>query len=193
MEELNAWVTGYKIPVGALGKDFFDWFTSTFEVFFDLVSAGLKTAIEQTVAALLVLPEPVFILIVAGLAFFLQRSWKLGLFVLLGLLFIWNQNLWKEMVETLVLVVYSTAVSLLIGIPIGVIAARRVWIYPVMNPVLDLMQTMPTFVYLLPALILFSLGVVPGLVATVIFAVPAPIRLTYLGLSEVNKSLIEAG
>jgi glycine betaine/proline transport system permease protein len=193
MEELSAWITGYKIPVGPVGKQFFDWFTDTFEVFFDLVSVGLRAAIEQTEAALLALPEPVFILLFAALAFFLQRSWKLALFVALGMLFIWNQDLWEEMIETLVLVVYATGVSLLIGIPIGIYASRKSWMFPVLSPVLDLMQTMPTFVYLLPALILFGLGVVPGLVATVIFAVPAPIRLTYLGISEVNKALVEAG
>lgn len=193
MEELNAWITGFKIPVGPLGKQFFDWFTEAFGVFFDMISAGLRFAIEQTATGLLALPEPVFILLIVALAYFRQRSWKLALFVALGLLFIWNQNLWRETIDTLVLVVYSTAVSLLIGIPIGIFAARRTWIYSGLNPVLDLMQTMPTFVYLLPALILFGLGVVPGLVATVIFAVPAPIRLTYLGISEVNKALVEAG
>jgi len=78
-------------------------------------------------------------------------------------------------------------------VPIGILATQRPWVYPALSPVLDMMQTIPTFVYLVPTLILFGLGLVPGLIATIIFAVPAPIRLTYLGISEVPKALVEAG
>src|SRR3546814_11243686 len=82
---------------------------------------------------------------------------------------------------------------MLIGVPVGIAAAHRSWLYTVVRPVLDLMQTIPTFVYLIPTLILFGLGVVPGLISTVIFAIPAPIRLTYLGIASVPKALVEAG
>jgi glycine betaine/proline transport system permease protein len=80
-----------------------------------------------------------------------------------------------------------------LGVPLGIAAARRPWLFAAMRPVLDLMQTIPTFVYLIPALILFGLGMVPGLIATVIFAIPAPIRLTHLGITSTPKTLIEAG
>jgi len=95
--------------------------------------------------------------------------------------------------ETLSLVVSATLVSVVIGVPIGIAAAHRPWLFTILRPILDLMQTIPTFVYLIPTLILFGLGVVPGLISTVIFAIPAPIRLTHLGISAVSKHLVEAG
>jgi glycine betaine/proline transport system permease protein len=94
--------------------------------------------------------------------------------------------------ETLALVLAATGVSMVVGVPIGIAAARRPWLYSVVRPILDLMQTIPTFVYLIPALILFGLGMVPGLIATVIFAIPAPIRLTRLGIISTPPSLVEA-
>jgi glycine betaine/proline transport system permease protein len=90
-------------------------------------------------------------------------------------------------------VVFATFVCMAVGVPVGIAAAHRPWLYTGIRPVLDLMQTIPTFVYLIPTLILFGLGVVPGLISTVIFAIPAPIRLTYLGVSAVPRPLIEAG
>jgi glycine betaine/proline transport system permease protein len=153
----------------------------------------LRVPIEGTVDLLLAVPPIVFILLAAALAWFLQRSWMLALFTILGLAFILNQGLWEPMIETVVLIVFATAISLAIGVPIGILATQRPWVYPALSPVLDMMQTIPTFVYLVPTLILFGLGLVPGLIATIIFAVPAPIRLTYLGISEVPKALVEAG
>ena len=110
-----------------------------------------------------------------------------------GLLLIINLGFWEETTETLALVLASTAVCMLIGVPVGVAAARREWLYAILRPILDLMQTIPTFVYLIPALILFGLGLVPGLVATVIFALPSPIRLTRLGIASTPRQLLEAG
>jgi glycine betaine/proline transport system permease protein len=128
-----------------------------------------------------------------ALAWWLQKSWRLALAVAIGLLFIINQGLWQETVETLVLVVAATAVSMAIGVPIGIWAAHKPRVYGVLHPLLDLMQTMPTFVYLIPVLILFGLGIAPGLIVTVIFAMPSPIRLTYLGIISVPKPMLEAG
>src|SRR6201999_4341514 len=108
-------------------------------------------------------------------------------------LFILNQGYWPETLETLSLVTVAALLSTLIGVPLGIAAAHRPRLYPVLGPVLDLMQTLPTFVYLIPALVLFGLGVVPGVISTVIFAMPAPIRLTHLGISSVPKALLEAG
>jgi glycine betaine/proline transport system permease protein len=193
MDGVEQAISGNKIPLGAWGKVAVDWTTANFEWFFDGISVGLLVPIEASVDLLVATPAIVLIVIIAAVAYLLQRSWWLVLFVVLGLLLILNQGLWEEMLETLVLIVYATVVSLLIGIPIGILAARRPWLYRFLSPILDMMQTIPTFVYLVPVLILFGLGLVPGIVATVVFAVPAPIRLTYLGISQVSKALIEAG
>jgi glycine betaine/proline transport system permease protein len=104
-----------------------------------------------------------------------------------------NLGYWNETIETLALVVFATAFCMLLGVPIGIAAAHRAWLYTAIRPILDMMQTIPTFVYLIPTLILFGLGAVPGLISTIIFAIPAPIRLTYLGVASVPKPLIEAG
>ena len=126
------------------------------------------------------------------LAYAMRRSIPIALFTLLGLLLIVNLGYWEETTETLALVITATAACMLIGIPLGIAAARRDWVYAALRPVLDLMQTIPTFVYLIPALILFGLGMVPGLIATVIFALPAPIRLTRLGIASTPDALKEA-
>ena len=115
------------------------------------------------------------------------------MFTALGLLLIVNQGYWEETTETLALVIAAAVVCMGLGVPIGIAAARRPWLFRALSPVLDLMQTIPTFVYLIPALILFGLGMVPGLIATVIFAIPAPIRLTHLGITSTPTALIEAG
>ena len=106
---------------------------------------------------------------------------------------IMNLGYWEATLETLALVLCATLVSVAIGVPTGIAAAHRPWLYTAIRPLLDLMQTIPTFVYLIPTLVLFGLGMVPGLISTVIFAIAAPIRLTHLGVSSVPKQLIEAG
>ena len=118
---------------------------------------------------------------------------KICLFVILGFLFILNQGYWEETTETLSLVIASAVVCMVVGVPLGVFAAHHPNVSSFLRPILDLMQTIPTFVYLIPALILFGLGMVPGLIATVIFALPAPIRLTELGVKSTPQPLIEAG
>lgn len=193
MDPITEWISSVKIPVGRWGKQFFDFLTGNFEWFFDSLADGLTFILNGLISILLWFPPIVVILAIVALAWYIQRSWKLALFVLAGLLFILNQNLWKETVETLVLVVSAAAASMAIGVPIGIWAAHKPRVWSWLNPVLDLMQTMPTFVYLIPVLILFGLGVAPGLLVTVIFAAPAPIRLTYLGITSVPKPMLEAG
>lgn len=198
MEWLNAldqWISARenRIPIGEWSKSFVEWATTNFEAFFDGITTGLRFVLEGTVDVLSSLPPLVLIVLLAALAYFLQRSWKLALFTLLGFLLILNFGLWKAAVETLSLVLYATLVSLMIGVPIGILSARRPGVYQMISPILDLMQTLPTFVYLVPVLIFFGLGPVPGLIASVIFVVAAPIRLTYLGISQVQKPLVEAG
>lgn len=186
------WITEFKIPVGPWAKSFVDWLTSNGEWFFNQVAFLLSSAID---GLLFVLQKPHPLIVIAAItaiAFWLRRSIAVAVFTCLGLLLIVNQDYWKETTETLALVLAATFVCMVIGIPLGIAAARRPWIYAAMRPVLDLMQTIPTFVYLIPALILFGLGMVPGLIATVIFAIPAPIRLTRLGIISTPPSLVEA-
>lgn len=193
MEPIVKLITDHKIPVGPLGKKFFAFLTTNFSAFFDTLASGLTFILEGMANVLLWFPPLILIAAIVALAYYLQKSWKLALGVALGLLFILNQGLWKQTVETIVLVCAAASMSMLIGVPLGIWAAHNPRVYKFMLPVLDLMQTMPTFVYLIPVLILFGLGVAPGLIVTVIFAAPAPIRLTHLGITSVPRPLIEAG
>ncbi|WP_299860251.1 choline ABC transporter permease subunit [uncultured Hoeflea sp.] len=186
-------LTAWKIPVGQWGKAFFSFLTDNFEFLFDAIADSLKFLLDAMIDGLLWLPPIIVVLAIAAAGWRIQKSWKLGLGIILGLMFIINQNLWKETVETLVLVISAAFMSMAIGVPIGIWLAHRPKLYGYVQPILDLMQTMPTFVYLIPVLILFGLGLAPGLLVTIIFASPAPIRLTYLGITSVPKPMIEAG
>lgn len=186
------WLTDHKIPVGKTAKSIFDWLQHHGSWFFD----GLAEWGERLIDAILWLlqtPHPlVIVAIFVALTWYLQRSWKICLLVFLGFLFIINQDYWEEMTESLTLVLSSCLVCMAVGVPIGIAAAHRPRLYQFMQPILDLMQTLPTFVYLIPAIVFFGIGMVPGLLATVIFVLPAPIRLTYLGVASTPKPLLEA-
>jgi glycine betaine/proline transport system permease protein len=188
-----AWVADNKLPLGEHIAIFVELLTANAAGFFDLISEGLGATITSLTDVLLWVPPLVLIALIAGLAYYLQRSVKLVAFVVLALLLVVNLGYWQASMETLSLVICATLVCLMVGIPIGIAAAHRPWLEASLRPLLDLMQTIPTFVYLIPTLILFGLGVVPGLISTVIFALPAPIRLTTLGIASVPKTLIEAG
>lgn len=182
-----------KILVGKWGKALIELIVEWFQWFFDALKISLNFLVEGATSLLLLLPPIVLAALIAALAFRLQRSYKLALAVLIGLLFIINQGLWKETVQTLVLVVAATAISMSIGVPLGIWAAHKPRVWQFLQPTLDLMQTMPTFVYLIPILILFGLGAAPALIVTIIFAMPAPVRMTYLGITSIPKPMIEAG
>jgi glycine betaine/proline transport system permease protein len=113
--------------------------------------------------------------------------------IAIGLLFILNQGLWKQTISTLVLVVAAAAASMAIGVPIGIWTAHKPKAYRVIQPILDFMQTMPTFVYLIPILALFGLGAAPGLIVTILFVIPTAVRMTHLGMTSVPTSIVEAG
>jgi glycine betaine/proline transport system substrate-binding protein len=187
------WIVGHKIPVGdwmAVGIDY----VKTHGTFlFDGISILIRGMVGAVTAILRALPAPALIVAAAVLAWGLRRSLPLAAFVALALLFILNQGYWEATLDTLALVLVATLASTAIGVPVGIAAAHRPRLFAALRPVLDLMQTLPTFVYLIPTLVLFGLGVVPGLISTVIFALPAPIRLTHLGISSVPKPLLEAG
>jgi glycine betaine/proline transport system permease protein len=183
----------WKIPVGQWGKAIIDFVITYFEWFFDGIKNGMNWLVEGTTWLLLLCPPFVLAVLITALVYYVRRSKWLALGVLLGLLFIINQNLWKETVQTLVLVIYATALSMALAVPLGIWAAHKPRVWRVVQPVLDLMQTMPTFVYLIPVLILFGLGAAPALIVTIIFAMPAPVRMTYLGLTSIPKPMLEAG
>ena len=186
------YLTDNRIPIGGWAKAFVDWLTTNFELFFDQLARFLS-GVVAVLLWVLQTPHPLIVVaVITAAAWWFRRSLGVALFTFLGLLLIVNQGYWKETTETLALVLAATGVSMVVGIPLGIAAARRPWFYSMLRPALDLMQTIPTFVYLIPALILFGLGMVPGLIATVIFAIPAPIRLTRLGIISTPPSLVEA-
>jgi glycine betaine/proline transport system substrate-binding protein len=187
------WIVSHKIPVGDAMATAIDAIKTHGTYLFDGISVVIRGLVNGVTAALRMLPAPALIVGLAALAYALRRSWTLTAFVALALLFILNQGYWIATLETLSLVMVATLASAAIGVPLGIAAAHRPRVFAALRPVLDLMQTLPTFVYLIPTLVLFGLGVVPGLISTVIFALPAPIRLTHLGISSVPRPLIEAG
>ena len=190
---VDAWIIGHKLPLGAAMNDLVETVKAHGMGFFDGVSMVIHGAVDGLTGLLKLIPPLILIAAISALAFGLQRSIPLTIFVAAALLLIMNQGYWQAMLETLSLVLFSALTATVIGVPLGIAAAHRPWLYKAMHPVLDLMQTLPTFVYLIPTLVLFGLGVVPGLISTVIFALPAPVRLTHLGISSTPRPLIEAG
>ncbi|GLO77877.1 choline ABC transporter permease subunit [Sulfitobacter pontiacus] len=186
------WLTDNKIPIDDAAEAVFDWLLINAGWLFD----GLAVAMEWLIDAILWVlqtPHPLFVIAVFGaLTWAIQRNWKTPLLIMLGFLFILNQDYWEETTESLTLVLSACVVCMGVGVPIGIAAAHRPRMYRYMAPVLDLMQTLPTFVYLIPAIVFFGIGMVPGLIATVIFVLPAPIRLTQLGIASTPKALLEA-
>jgi len=187
------WVSAHKIPVGDTVAVVIDYVKAHGRVIFDGISTLIRGTVDGLTTLLRLTPAPLLVLAIAALSLLLRRSLPLAVFVILALLFIMNQGYWLPTLETLSLVIVAALVSTAIGVPLGIAAAHRPRFYAAMRPVLDLMHTLPTFVYLIPTLVLFGLGVVPGLISTVIFALPAPIRLTQLGISSVPEALLEAG
>ncbi len=186
-------ITEHKIPLGKWMEHGVDWLTDNASGLFDAISFMLQSIIMLLVDVFKWLPPAAPIILTAAIAWWLHRSIPLVAFIVAALLLILNLGYWDEMLETFVLVFAATTISVVIGVPLGIMAAHRPWIYTMLRPILDLMQTVPTFVYLIPTLVLFGLGIVPGLISTIIFAIAAPIRLTYLGVIKVPEELIEAG
>ena len=187
------WLTENKIPIDDAAEAVFDWLLLHAGWLFD----GLSVAMEWLIEAILWVlqtPHPLIIIAVfTTVTWVIQRNWKMPLLIVLGFLFILNQGYWEETTESLTLVLSACVVCMGVGVPIGIAVAHRPKIYRFIAPMLDLMQTLPTFVYLIPAIVFFGIGMVPGLIATVIFVLPAPIRLTQLGIASTPKELLEAG
>ncbi|MEZ5724655.1 MAG: choline ABC transporter permease subunit [Paracoccaceae bacterium] len=192
MDRLLELITGTKIPVGREAGRAFDWLTEHASAVFDAMAAGLQGLIDA-ILWLLLTPHPlVMVAIMLGIAHLLQRSWPTTLGVAAGLLFIINQGYWEETMESLTLVLTACAVCMAIGVPVGIALAHRPRLYEWVRPLLDLMQTLPTYVYLIPVIVFFGIGMVAGLIATVVFVLPAPIRLTQLGIASTPRALTEA-
>jgi glycine betaine/proline transport system permease protein len=180
-----------KLPIAKWIDSFVEGLTDKFDILFDGISDGLETIVEGMTDLILMVPSVVFMIILALVAWKLCR-WPIALFTLFGLFLIDNLGYWEEMVNTLSLVVSSVFISILLGIPLGIWASQKKLVRQIIIPILDFMQTMPAFVYLVPAIMFFSIGVVPGIFASVIFSMPPTIRLTILGIQQVPGDLIEA-
>ena len=192
MERLTALLTDHKLPVGRTAKRGFDWLQGHAAPLFDAIAVALDHLIAA-IQTVLEFPHPlVFTALAVALAWAVRRSWRTCLWVAVGFLFILNQGYWDETMQSLTLVLSACVVCMAVGVPIGIALAHRPRLYRYVQPLLDLMQTLPTFVYLIPAIVFFGIGMVPGLIATVIFVLPAPIRLTWLGVSTTPPALVEA-
>ncbi|GKV69231.1 glycine betaine transport system permease protein OpuAB [Sporosarcina sp. NCCP-2716] len=168
-----------------------DWLVDVFGPVFDGIATGLETTVETFVDILDIPPSILLAVIFALLAWWLSTK-KIAAFTLIGFLFIDYLGYWYPMLQMLALVLTSVAIAIIIGVPIGIWMSQQVAARRIITPILDLMQTMPAFVYLIPAIFFFNIGVVPGLVASIIFAMPPTIRLTMLGIEQVPADLIEA-
>ncbi len=186
-------ITENKIPLGKWIKSFVDVIQDNLFYVFDLFSEGVEFLVSGLINVMLWVPPLILLVIFAVIGWLLHRSWKLVLLIVVTLLLVINLGYWKETVQTLGLMMSSALTCVIVGIPVGIVAAHHERFYVFLRPILDLMQTVPAFVYLIPTMIMFGLGLVPGLISTVIFAIPAPIRLTYLGVTSVPKILLEAG
>ncbi|MFC0471626.1 proline/glycine betaine ABC transporter permease [Halalkalibacter kiskunsagensis] len=180
-----------RLPLADIIDNFVSWLTSNLSGFFKFISTILGGVVDGIEWLLILFPPILFILLIGFIAWKTSK-WRMALFSVIGLLLIWNLGYWEHMLQTLALVLTAVVVTIIIGIPIGIWASQKVVVRQIVTPILDLMQTMPAFVYLIPAIFFFNIGVVPGVVASVIFAMPPTIRLTILGIQQVPSDLIEA-
>lgn len=180
-----------KFPLDRLIDNGLDWLTDHVAFITKGISHVTEVGIDAVISALTFFPPWAVIIALGALAWWLAGR-RIAIWTIAGLAFLWNLGLWLPTLQTLTLVTVATLVAVAIGIPLGILAAINRRAYRVTMPVLDFMQTMPAFVYLIPAIPFFGLGPVSAIFATVIFAMPPAIRLTTLGITQVPKELIEA-
>lgn len=181
-----------RIPVGAWVDTVFDWLKENVSWIFDFITFLFNFLID-TLTNVLVDLHPFVIIIVLALIGWVLRSWQMALGTVITLFFIMTMDQWVPSMQTLALVIIAAVIAIIIAIPVGILAARSDTASAAIRPVLDFMQTMPAFVYLIPAVTFFGIGVVPGLVSTVIFALPPGVRFTELGIRGVDSETVEAG
>lgn len=182
-----------QLPVSQWIANFIDWITANFNVLFDSLNEFGTTSMEWMTRLLMFIPPLAFIIIVMAIAYFVTgKKFGLAIFAGIGLLYIHNQNLWGNMMNTLTLIIVASLISIVIGVPLGILMAKSDTAQKIIQPVLDFMQTMPAFVYLIPAVSFFGIGMVPGVFASVIFALPPIVRFTNLGIRQVPEELVEA-
>lgn len=183
---------GFRLPIGDWVADGIDWVKDNLEWLLDGISMVVSFLVEG-LTQLLLTPHFVVVIIIAALIAWAVTSWKLALGTVISFFVIVGMNLWVPAMQTLSLVLVAALVALVIAIPLGIWSARNSTVRAILKPILDFMQTMPAMVYLIPAIVFFSIGVVPGLVATVIFSLPPGVRLTELGIRGVDSETVEAG
>ena len=183
---------GIDIPIGPVVEGIVDWLQNNLEPLLDAIAGAVGFVTDGLDTIFLAIPPVLFALIVVAIGL-IRVSWRFALFAAVAMFVVMGMDLWAETVSTMSLVIASSLFALLVGFPVGIAMAKNDWVETVVRPILDLMQTMPPFVYLIPAAMFFGLGKVPGAVATVIFAMPPAVRLTNLGIRQVSEEHVEAG
>ncbi|QYF72100.1 proline/glycine betaine ABC transporter permease [Cryobacterium sp. PAMC25264] len=185
-------VSDFRLPLGTWAEGFVDFITEWFGFVFDFIRAIFGGAFD---AVDFILSTPPFwlVIIVFGVLALMVRGWKFALGTIIGLGLIVGVNQWENAMDSLALVLVASILAILLSVPLGILSAKSQLASTIIKPILDFMQTMPAFVYLIPALLLFRIGVVPGIVATIIFAMAPGVRLTDLGIRSVDKEVVEAG
>ncbi|MBK0867021.1 MULTISPECIES: proline/glycine betaine ABC transporter permease [unclassified Saccharopolyspora] len=181
-----------RIPLGDWFQAVVNWLNDTIGPVFDFIDLVVRSAVDGLTAALLWPPQWLLVLVLTALAWWL-RGWRFALFTIIGFGLVAGMREFQPAMQTLALVLVAAVIAIVVAIPVGILAARERVVSHVVRPVLDLMQTMPAFVYLIPVIFFFNIGAVPGVVATVIFALPPGVRLTELGIRQVDAEVVEAG
>ena len=181
-----------RVPVGEWFDTLVTWCTDNLGWLFDGIGSAIDSSVEGLTTVLTSL-QPIALAVILAIIALLISGWKLGVFTILGFMLIDSMELWEDSMDSLALVLVAAVVSIILSVPIGIAAARNDVASRIVRPILDFMQTMPAFVYLIPAIFFFSIGAVPGVVATVIFSMPPGVRLTELGIRGVDPEMVEAG
>lgn len=181
-----------RIPIGEWFSDVVDWIDDNLSFLLDAIASLLKFLVDTLSDGLTAVPALLLAVILALLGGFL-RSWMFALGAFIGFLVIQSMRMWDPAMDSLALVIVASVFAMAIALPLGVWSSRSEMVSSIVRPVMDFMQTMPAFVYLIPTLFFFSIGVVPGVVATIVFAMPPGVRLTELGIRQVDPEVVEAG
>ncbi|MEJ6550611.1 ABC transporter permease subunit [Corynebacterium sp. USCH3] len=180
------------IPVGRWVADFIDWFTSAASGLLDFIGTVLGGMYDGVYA---VLGAPVYLVmtVILGVIAWFAAGWRVALFTLLGFYLVRAVNEWNQAMQTLSMVIVAVAIAVVIAVPLGIWAAKSRTVSAIVKPVLDFMQAMPALAYLIPIIVIFGIGEVPGMIATLIFCLPPGVRFTQLGIRQVDRETVEAG